>query len=49
MDELKKEICKCIDEHQNMILEIADDIWNNPEIGYREYKTAALVKKYLKN
>ena len=45
MDKLKKEICKCIDEHQDMILGIADEIWNNPERGYREYKTAALVKK----
>jgi amidohydrolase len=45
MNKLKKEICKCIDEHQDMILGIADDIWNNPERGYREYKTAALVKR----
>ena len=45
MNKLKKEICKCIDEHQDMILGIADEIWNNPERGYREYKTAALVKK----
>jgi amidohydrolase len=44
MDTLKKNICECIDEHQNMILGIADEIWNNPEKGYREYKTAALVK-----
>ena len=45
MDKLKKQICKCIDEHQDMIMGIADEIWNNPERGYREHKTAALVKK----
>jgi amidohydrolase len=45
MDKLKKQICKCIDEHQDMILGIADEIWENPERGFREYKTAALVKR----
>ena len=48
MDKLKKEICECVDEHQDMILGIAEEIWNNPERGYREYKTAALVKKVFK-
>lgn len=44
---LKKNICECIDKHQNMILGIADEIWNNPEKGYREYKTSALVQSVL--
>ena len=48
MDELKKKLCKCIDEHQNMILGIADEIWNHPELGFREYKTVALVEKVFK-
>lgn len=45
MDKLKNRICQCIDEHQDMILGIADEIWNNPEIGYYEHKTSAIVKK----
>lgn len=45
MEELKKRICKSIDAHQSMIMELADEIWNNPEIGYREFKTANLVRK----
>ena len=48
MEKLKDQICKCIDEHRDMILGIAAEIWNNPERGYREVKTAALVKKVFK-
>ncbi len=45
MKELKKNICSYIDDNQEMILGIAADIWDNPEPGYREIKTAALVKR----
>ena len=45
MDALKKQISKYLDEHQDMLLGIADEIWRNPERGYNEHKTATLVKK----
>ncbi len=49
MDNLKEQICKNIDAHQSMLLEVASEIWNNPEIGYREFKTAAQVKRVFEN
>lgn len=47
MDELKKQICGNIDDNRTMILELAEEIWNNPETGYQEFKTALLVKKFF--
>jgi amidohydrolase len=49
MNNLKELICRYIAKHQNKILEIAEAIWDNPEKGYHEYKTAALVKKELES
>ena len=49
MNNLKELICRCIDKHQSKILGIAEEIWNNPEKGYHEYKTASLVKKELES
>jgi amidohydrolase len=45
MEPVKKQICECIDKHRDKILSIAEIIWKNPERGYREFKTAELVKK----
>jgi amidohydrolase len=45
MEQVKKQICACIDKHKDRILAIAENIWKNPECGYREFKTAELVKK----
>jgi amidohydrolase len=47
MNELKKLICDYTDYNRDKILGIASEIWNNPEKGYQEYKTASLVKKEL--
>lgn len=39
-----------IDEHQEELVKLAKDIWENPEMGWTEVKavewTSALLKKY---
>ncbi len=43
-DQLKELVIKAIDNHQEEIINIGRKIWNNPELGYKEYDTAQTVK-----
>ena len=43
--ELKKRACDAIDKNRDKIIEIGDSIFEEPELGYKEFKTAAKVKK----
>ena len=45
--ELKRKVCAEIDRHKDEIGAIAEKILASPEMGYREYKTAELVKETL--
>ena len=40
MDTIEKLICKIIDDNSEKIIDFATDIWNNAELGFREYRTA---------
>ena len=42
--ELKDAACKIIDERRDEIINIGETIRVNPELGYKEYKTAAFVE-----
>ncbi len=42
--ELKKLVLEAIDTNQEEIIAIGRQIWENPELGYKEFKTAQLVK-----
>jgi amidohydrolase len=44
---LKKKACEHIDQRRNEMIAIAQRILKQPELGYRETKTAALVKEEL--
>ncbi len=44
-EDLKKEIVAKIDEKSKEIIEIGQDIFAHPELGYKEHRTSALVKK----
>ena len=37
-----------IDAKQNEIIKLADTIWENPEIAFKEYKSSAAIIDYLK-
>jgi metal-dependent amidase/aminoacylase/carboxypeptidase family protein len=37
---LKKKVLDAIEARADDIIEVGDWIWSNPEVGYKEYKTA---------
>ena len=49
MDVIEQKILSIIDAHAEQLQQIAEDIFNHPEQGYYEYRTAKLVTDYLKN
>lgn len=44
-EELKQKVCEAIDRNQEQITAIGDAIYAEPELGYKEVKTAAKIKK----
>jgi amidohydrolase len=46
---LKRVVCEQIDRQKEEMIQIAKTILHHPELGYKEVKTAALVKETLKN
>ena len=42
--ELKKKALDIIDSKAKEIIQIGDDLWKIPEVGYREYKTSVYVE-----
>lgn len=40
---------KTIDEHSESLIELARDIWDHPEPGFREHRTAKLVSNYMRS
>jgi len=45
---MKEKIFKAIDENRDAIIECGEYILNNPEMGYKEFKTSELVKNEFK-
>ena len=45
--ELKKTVIGQIDSRRAEILQLANTLLHNPETGYKEFKTAELVKNEL--
>lgn len=43
MEDLKKAVCDAVDANKERIYKVAEKILENPELGYREQKTSALV------
>ena len=44
---LKERVCQAIDAHREEIIALGDSIFAEPELGYKEYKTAEKVKKFI--
>jgi len=49
IDTVKAAVIRAIDARQNDILALGDYFWQNPEAGYREYKTAAKATATLRS
>lgn len=45
--ELKRRVIDVIDNNRDRILEVGKEIYSNPELGYKEFKTTETVKKFL--
>jgi amidohydrolase len=43
-EDLRKRVIEAIDRRASEIIEIGDAIWANPELGFKEFKTAELVE-----
>lgn len=43
-DQLKAKVCEAIASNKDVIKKLADDIWAEPELGYKETKTAKKVE-----
>lgn len=48
MDHIEAKILKIIDEHADELQALAMDLFNHPEQGYYEFRTAQVVSDYLK-
>ena len=44
---LKERVCQAVEEHKEEIMALGDSIFQVPELGYKEYKTAAKVKAFI--
>ena len=43
--EMKRRVCEAIDRHRDVIIALGRTIRDNPELGFKEHKTAATVAK----
>src|SRR6516164_581862 len=46
-NELKRAVCDAIDRHADTIIDLGETILRNPETGFNEVKTAALVARQM--
>src|SRR5215472_4549361 len=46
-DDLKRAVCEAIDRHADTIIDLGEKILRNPETGFNEAKTAALVAERM--
>ncbi len=44
---LKQRVCAAIDQHRDEIVAIGEEIFRNPELGFKEKKTAALIQRIM--
>src|SRR5262252_4803460 len=47
-EDLKHAVCEAIDRHADMIIDLGETILRNPETGFNEVRTAALVAERMK-
>lgn len=48
-DKLKELACQAIDDHIEKIYDFAVDIYNNPELGYKEFRTTQKVADFMES
>ncbi len=48
-DDVKRAVCEAIDRQAERIIGLGDSIRRNPELGFKEFKTARLVEETLRD
>lgn len=48
-EEIKKKIIEVINDNRSKIIEIIEEIYKNPELGYKEEKTTGIIAKAFSN
>lgn len=46
-EKLKDIVCQSVDENRDWIISLGEQIMRNPELGFKEFKTAKLVKETM--
>lgn len=49
IQEMKEQVLKTIDSRRDVYLKLGEEIYKNPETGYKEFKTTKTLSKALKN
>ena len=48
-EELKQRCLDTIDENRDLIIQLGDDVYKTPELGYKEFKTTErMIKAFQK-
>ena len=45
---LKNQVCEAIDRHEKKIVDLGEAIMDDPELGFKEERTAGRVKSILR-
>lgn len=49
MVKIKELLCNIIEKNRNEIINIGENIFTNPELGFKEFKTSKVIAEYLSN
>ncbi|MGL4998314.1 MAG: amidohydrolase [Cetobacterium sp.] len=49
LNEIKERVIKAIDDNRDLILKAGKEMYDNPELGYKEFKGTSIVSNYFKN
>src|SRR5262250_1086626 len=49
LDDVKRAVCKAIDRQSEKIVTVGETIRQNPELGFKEFKTAKLVEETMRD
>lgn len=49
MTDLKKIACDTVEENKTKLEELADDLWKNPELAFKEYRSHDVLTSFLES
>ncbi|KAJ8315750.1 hypothetical protein KUTeg_007900 [Tegillarca granosa] len=49
MTDLKKVVCDTVEENKEKLAELSDDLWKNPELKFKEYRSHDVLTSFLES